>query len=172
MKYVKTFENFTSDGESKKPEEVTVDVSQKSQEDMVRKIAKEKGLDTEEAVDMYDEFKKEEKEMNEEEEPFTLVSLAATILGPLLIFGSGYAYAKIRANKGLKRYVMDQAEMKVKEMIKKDPSLVDNMENLVKKAYDEMMANKEFIKKLKTERDFTNYGAQRGRAFSATAGYL
>ena len=66
---------------------------------------------------------------------------------------------------------MYQAEQKVKDMIKNDPKLVDNMENLVKKAYDEMMEDKEFISQLK-ERDFTNFGAQRGRGFSATAGYL
>ena len=171
MKYVKTFENFNSDQKSQNPEDVIVDVNLYSQEDMVAKIAKEKGLNPKEVVDIYDELKEEPKTTNEEEEPFTFLSAACMVLGPLLIGGSGLLYAKIAKNKGLKRYVMDQAEMKVKEMIKKDPSLVDNMDNLVKKAYDEMMANKEFIKELKT-RDFTNYGAQRGRGFSATAGYL
>jgi hypothetical protein len=170
MKYVKTFENFNSDQNSQNTEKV-VDVNLDSQEDKVKKIAKDLGLNPEEAANIFSDLSKEEKTTNEEEEPFTLLSLAAITLGPLLVIGSGLLYAKIAKNKGLKRYVMDQAEMKVKEMIKKDPSLVDNMDNLVKKAYDEMMGNKEFIKKLKTE-DFTNYGAQRGRGFSATAGYL
>jgi hypothetical protein len=172
MKYVKTFENFNSDQKSQKTEtEKVVDVNLDSQEDKVKEIAKRLGLNPEEAANIFSDLSEEEKKTNEEEEPFTLVSLAAITLGPLLIGGSGLLYAKIAKNKGLKRYVMDQAEMKVKEMIKKDPSLVDNMDNLVKKAYDEMMANKEFIKELKTK-DFTNYGAQRGRGFSATAGYL
>ena len=171
MKYIKTFENYDSDQESQNPEDVIVDVNLKSQEDMVAKIAREKGLNTEEVADIYDELLQEPKTTNEEEEPFTLVSLAAITLGPLLIIGAGLISGKIRKNKGLKRYVMYQAEQKVKDMIKNDPKLVDNMENLVKKAYDEMMEDKEFISQLK-ERDFTNFGAQRGRGFSATAGYL
>ena len=169
MKYIKTFENYDSDQESQNPEDVIVDV--KSQKDMVAKIAREKGLNTEEVVDIYDELLQEPKTTNEEEEPFTLVSLAAITLGPLLIIGAGLIFSKIAKNKGLKRYVMYQAEQKVKDMIKNDPKLVDNMENLVKKAYDEMMKDKEFMSQLK-ERDFTNFGAQRGRGFSATAGYL
>ena len=171
MKYIKTFENYDSDQESQNPEDVIVDVNPKSQEDMVAKIAREKGLNTEEVADIYDELLQEPKTTNEEEEPFTLVSLAAITLGPLLIIGAGLIFGKIRKNKGLKRYVMYQAEQKVKDMIKNDPKLVDNMENLVKKAYDEMMKDKEFMSQLK-ERDFTNFGAQRGRGFSATAGYL
>ena len=171
MKYIKTFENYDSDQESQNPEDVIVDVNLKSQEDMVAKIAREKGLNTEEVADIYDELLQEPKTTNEEEEPFTLVSLAAITLGPLLIIGAGLIFGKIRKNKGLKRYVMYQAEQKVKDMIKNDPKLVDNMENLVKKAYDEMMEDKEFISQLK-ERDFTNFGAQRGRGLSATAGYL
>ena len=171
MKYIKTFENYDSDQESQNPEDVIVDVNLKSQEDMVAKIAREKGLNTEEVADIYDELLQEPKTTNEEEEPFTLVSLAAITLGPLLIIGAGLISGKIRKNKGLKRYVMYQAEQKVKDMIKNDPKLVDNMENLVKKAYDEMMKDKEFMSQLK-ERDFTNFGAQRGRGFSATAGYL
>lgn len=171
MKYVKTFENFTSGEKSDSPEETVVDVNLDTQEDKVEDIASSLGLNPDEAAKFFGDFSEEEKRTNEEEEPFTLVSLAAMTLGPLLVVGSGLLYAKIARNKGLKRYVMDQAEMKVKEMIKKDPSLVDNMDNLVKKAYDEMMSNKEFMKELKT-RDFTNYGAQRGRGFSATSGYL
>ena len=171
MKYIKTFENYDSDQESQNPEDVIVDVNLKSQEDMVAKIAREKGLNTEEVADIYDELLQEPKTTNEEEEPFTLVSLAAITLGPLLIIGAGLIFSKIRKNKGLKRYVMYQAEQKVKDMIKNDPKLVDNMENLVKKAYDEMMKDEEFMSQLK-ERDFTNFGAQRGRGFSATAGYL
>ena len=171
MKYIKTFENYDSDQESQNPEDVIVDVNLKSQEDMVAKIAREKGLNTEEVADIYDELLQEPKTTNEEEEPFTLVSLAAITLGPLLIIGAGLIFGKIRKNKGLKRYVMYQAEQKVKDMIKNDPKLVDNMENLVKKAYDEMMKDEEFMSQLK-ERDFTNFGAQRGRGFSATAGYL
>ena len=171
MKYIKTFENYDSDQESQNPEDVIVDVNLKSQEDMIAKIAREKGLNTEEVADIYDELLQEPKTTNEEEEPFTLVSLAAITLGPLLIIGSGLIFGKIRKNKGLKRYVMYQAEQKVKDMIKNDPKLVDNMENLVKKAYDEMMEDKEFMSQLK-EKDLTNFGAQRGRAFSATAGYL
>ena len=171
MKYIKTFENYDSDQESQNPEDVIVDVNLKSQEDMVAKIAREKGLNAEEVANIYDELLQEPKTTNEEEEPFTLVSLAAITLGPLLIIGAGLIFGKIRKNKGLKRYVMYQAEQKVKDMIKNDPKLVDNMENLVKKAYDEMMEDKEFISQLK-ERDFTNFGAQRGRGFSATAGYL
>ena len=171
MKYIKTFENYDSDQESQNPEDVIVDVNLKSQEDMVAKIAREKGLNTEEVADIYDELLQEPKTTNEEEEPFTLVSAACLVLGPLLIIGSGLIFGEIRKNKGLKRYVMYQAEQKVKDMIKNDPKLVDNMENLVKKAYDEMMKDKEFMSQLK-ERDFTNFGAQRGRGFSATAGYL
>lgn len=171
MKYIKTFENYDSDQESQNPEDVIVDVNLKSQEDMVAKIAREKGLDTKEVAGIYDELLQEPKPTNEEEEPFTLVSAACMVLGPLLIGGSGLLYSKIAKNKGLKRYVMYQAEQKVKDMIKNDPKLVDNMENLVKKAYDEMMKDGEFISKLK-ERDFTMFGAQRGRGFSPTAGYL
>ena len=153
MKYIKTFENYDSDQESQNPEDVIVDVNPKSQKDMVAKIAREYRLNTEEVVDIYDELLQEPKTTNEEEEPFTLVSLAAITLGPLLIIGAGLIFGKIRKNKGLKRYVMYQAEQKVKDMIKNDPKLVDKMENLVKKAYDEMMKDKEFMSQLK-ERDF------------------
>ena len=117
MKYIKTFENYDSDQESQNPEDVVVDVNLKSQEDMVAKIAREKGLNAEEVANIYDELLQEPKTTNEEEEPFTLVSAACMVLGPLLIGGSGLLYSKIAKNKGLKRYVMYQAEQKVKDMI-------------------------------------------------------
>lgn len=171
MKYIKTFENYDSDQKSQNLEDMVVDVNPKSQEDMVAKIAREKGLNVKEVANIYDELLREPKPTNEEEEPFTLVSAACLVLGPLLIGGAGLLYGRIAKNKGLKRYVMFQAEQKVKDMIKNDPKLVDNMENLVKKAYDEMMKDREFISKLK-ERDFTVFGAQRGPGFSPTAGFL
>ena len=65
MKYIKTFENYDSDQESQNPEDVIVDVNLKSQEDMVAKIAREKGLNTEEVADIYDELLQEPKTTNE-----------------------------------------------------------------------------------------------------------
>ena len=81
---------------------------------MVAKIAREKGLNTEEVADIYDELLQEPKTTNEEEEPFTLVSAACMVLGPLLIGGAGLLYSKIAKNKGLKRYVMYKQSRKLK----------------------------------------------------------
>jgi len=173
MKYIKTFESHSEEAEAQQALEGPSGLTPNSPEieKMAANLAKKKRLNVGEVLDIQDEFKQTPTKTNEEEEPFTLLSAICLILGPLVIGGAGLIGAKMSNKRGLKRFVEDEARRKVEEMIKKDPSLVSQLEVLVDKAYDEMMADKNFIESLKG-RDFSNYGASRGRAFSATAGYL
>ena len=173
MKYVKTFESFSDEIEVQKSLDIPSGLTPNSPEiqEMAAELARKKGLDEDEILEIQDEFKKEPSKTNEEEEPFTLMSAVLFLLGPALIGGLGLGLHSIRKNKGLKRYIQDKARQKVEEMIKKDPSLVSQLEVLVDKTYDEMMADKNFIESLK-DKDFSMYGAVRTGEFSATAGRL
>lgn len=51
----------------------------------------------------------------------------------------------------LKIYIEQEARTKVAQMVKENPELANNVEELVSKAYDEMMADEEFISKIKSE---------------------
>jgi hypothetical protein len=173
MKYVKTFESFSDEMEVQKSLDIPSGLTPNSPEieEMAAELARKKGLEEAEILEIQDEFKKEPSMTNEEEEPFTLLSAACIVLGPAILGGLGIGLHAIRKNKGLKRYVEDMARKKVEEMIKKDPSLVSQLEVLVDKTYDEMMADKNFIESLKN-RDFSAYGATKYRGFSPTAGQL
>ena len=91
-----------------------------------------------------------------------VVSLAAGVFG----------LVKLREKGDLKKYLQYKAEEEVKAAIKVDPSLVDKgYEALVKAAFDRMMADKEFVAKVK-KGNMTVPGTPRYRGFSAVSGQL
>ena len=173
MKYVKTFESFSDEIEAQNSLDIPSGLTPNSPEieEMAAELARKKGLEEDVVLEIQDEFKKEPSMTNEEEEPFTLTAAAIMVLGPCLLGALFTGVHAIRKNKGLKRYVEDKARQKVEEMVKKDPSLVSNLEVLVDKTFDEMMADKAFIDSLK-DKGFSAYGATRTGEFSGTSGRL
>jgi broad specificity phosphatase PhoE len=152
MKYVKTFENFSK-------EETTEDIKKLQDpnspefKDLVAKLAKEKGADVQQAVvqavEAVEDAKSTEKTTNEELLPMALLAIpVVAVAGGVLV---GLISAKIAAKRGLKIYIEQEARTKVAQMVKENPELANNVEELVSKAYDEMMADEEFISKIKSE---------------------
>jgi hypothetical protein len=149
MKYVKTFENFSQEMNSEMAQrEQELDINSPEYKKMLLKIADEKGIDDVEVLKIHDEIKDLPVETNEEVGPIALL-LVIPMCVTLLLTSMGLN--ALTARKGLKIYIDDLAKQKVTELIKKDPNLADNYENLVSKAYDEMMNDKEFIAKVKKE---------------------
>jgi hypothetical protein len=149
MKYVKTFENFSQEMNSEMAQrEQELDINSPEYKKMLLKIADEKGIDNAEVLKIHDEIKDLPVETNEEVGPIALL-LVIPMCVTLLLTSMGLN--ALTARKGLKIYIDDLAKQKVTELIKKDPNLADNYENLVSKAYDEMMNDKEFIAKVKKE---------------------
>ena len=151
MKYVKTFENFSK-------EETTEDIKKLQDPNspefkaLLTNLAKEKGVDPEEAVYQAKETAENSKKtgtLTEEIIPMVTLLIPVAVGGTLLLVG--LLGAKLAARKGLKIYIEQEAERKVREMVKQNPELANNVEELVSKAYDEMMADKEFIDKVKSE---------------------
>jgi len=152
MKYVKTFENFSK-------EETTEDIKKLKDpnshkfKDLVAKLAKEKGADVQQAVvqavEAVEDAKSTSKTTNEELLPMALLAIpVVAVAGGALV---GLIGAKVAAKRGLKIYIEQEARSKVAKMVKENPELANNVEELVSKAYDEMMADKEFISKVKSE---------------------
>ena len=152
MKYVKTFENFSK-------EETTEDIKKLQDPNspefkaLVAKLAKEKGADVQQAVvqavETVEDAKSTEKTTNEELLPMALLAIpVVAVAGGALV---GLVASKLAAKRGLKKYIEQEAQSKVAQMVKENPALANNVEELVSKAYDEMMADKEFISKIKSE---------------------
>jgi hypothetical protein len=181
MKYVKTFENFSQEMTQTQTqgqvEQEVVDINSPEVQQALANIAKEEGLDPEEVVDNAVEVASEVK-TNEEEEPFSLSLIAAGVAGMVALFGAAFGSVKLSQNSSLKRYVQFKAEQEVKDAIQKDPSLINKgYEGLVKTAYNNLMANKEFIDKAKNlGGGWPSHTVQgldkRYRGFSPTAGQL
>jgi hypothetical protein len=149
MKYVKTFENFSQEMSSEMAQrEQELDINSPEYKEMLLKIADEKGIDNAEVLKIHDEIKDLPVETNEEIGP---IFLLAVIPACVTLFLTSMGLNALTARKGLRIYITDLAKVKVTELIKKDPNLADNYENLVSKAYDEMMNDKEFIAKVKKE---------------------
>jgi hypothetical protein len=149
MKYVKTFENFSQEMSSEMAQrEQELDINSPEYKEMLLKIADEKGIDNAEVLKIHDEIKDLPVETNEEVGP---IALLLVIPMCVTLFLTSMGLNALTARKGLRIYITDLAKVKVTELIKKDPNLADNYENLVSKAYDEMMNDKEFIAKVKKE---------------------
>lgn len=148
MKYVKTFENFSQEMSSEMSQKQELDINSPEYKEMLLKIADEKGIDDAEVLKIHDEIKDLPVETNEEVGPIALLLVIPMLV---TIFASGMGLSALKKRKGLKIYIDDLAKQKVTELIKKDPNLANNYENLVSKAYDEMMNDKEFIAKVKKE---------------------
>jgi hypothetical protein len=149
MKYVKTFENFSQEMSSEMAQrEQELDINSPEYKEMLLKIADEKGIDNAEVLKIHDEIKDLPVETNEEIGP---IFLLAVIPACVTLFLTAMGLNALTARKGLKIYIDNLAKEKVTELIKKDPNLADNYENLVSQAYDEMMNDKEFIAKVKKE---------------------
>ena len=149
MKYVKTFENFSQEMNSEMAQkEQELDINSPEYKEMLLKIADEKGIDDAEVLKIHDEIKDLPVETNEEVGPIFLLAVI-----PMLatIFLAGMGSQAITKRRGLRLYINELAEEKVTELIKKDPNLANNYENLVSQAYDEMMNDKEFIAKVKED---------------------
>lgn len=158
MKYVKTFENFSEEMDSMaqvdKPE---LDPNSPEYKAMLMRLADEKGLDKQEVVEVDKMIKKEETTSNESiEGAYAFQDSLLPIIGILVggistIVGIAFGANALKERRGLRNYVKYMAEKKVKEMIKKDPNILDkkSVEHLISQAYDEMMDDKEFIKNAK-----------------------
>lgn len=149
MKYVKTFENFSQEMSSEMSQrEQELDINSPEYKEMLLKIADEKGIDNVEVLKIHDEIKDLPVETNEEVGP---IFLLAVIPALVTIFAASLGSQAITKRRGLRLYIETEAKNKVTELIKKDPNLANNYENLVSQAYDEMMNDKEFIEKVKKE---------------------
>ena len=149
MKYVKTFENFSQEMSSEMPQrEQELDINSPEYKEMLLKIADEKGIDNAEVLKVHDEIKDLPVETNEEVGP---IFLLAAIPMLATIFLASMGSQAITKRRGLRLYINYLAKEKVTELIKKDPNLANNYENLVSQAYDEMMNDKEFIAKVKED---------------------
>lgn len=159
MKYVKTFEKFSTEMDSMaqvdKPE---LDPNSPEYKAMLMRLADEKGLDKQEVVEVDKLIKKEEMTTNESLEGSyafadSLLPIIGIIVGGIsTIVGIAFGATALKKRRGLKNYVKYEAEKKVKEMIKKDPNILDkkSVEDLISQAYDEMMDDKEFIENAKS----------------------
>lgn len=156
MRYLKTFENFGEGVGAKDPKEVVVSPEMQAALD---KVAKEQGINPAEVkaeaekIAATTETPKEmdmEKSFNEEEEPLTLGLILGAAAGLAALWGGAYGYVKLSMNKEAKDFIHKKAVEKVQELIKKDPSLISKgYENLVKKSFDEMMADTKLVEKTK-----------------------
>jgi uridine kinase len=163
MKYVKTFENFSNE---ETPEDIKKlqDPNSVEFKALVANLAKEKGVDAQQAVVQAIETAKDSstEKANEEIVPMAILALPVVIVGVCGLVG--LVAAKFNAKKGLKIYIEQEAQRKVHYMVQENPELANNVEELVSKAYDEMMADKEFIAKLKSEKEqqFVSMGSVKG----------
>lgn len=166
MKYVKTFENFSTEMDSMaqvdKPE---LDPNSPEYKAMLMRLADEKGLDKQEVVEVDKMMKKEETASNESlEGSYAFADSLLPIIGILVggistIVGMAFGHVALKRRRGLKNYVKYMADKKVKEMIKKDPNILDknSVEDLISQAYDEMMDDKEFIENAKNTENLSRW---------------
>lgn len=167
MKYVKTFENFNYE---ETPEDVKKlqDPNSVEFKALVANLAKEKGVDAQQAVTQAIETAKDSTEKaNEEIAPMAILALAPAIVAVCGLVG--LVSAKFSAKRGLKNEIHSLAKQKVTELIKKDPNLANNYERLISQAYDEMMNDKELIAKVKkqySDGGLVNRGQDTSRYYS------
>ncbi len=152
MKYLKTFENYSISEETPEDVKKLQDPNSVEFKELVANLAKEKGVDVQQAVVQAIETAKDSSTEKANEEIVPMAILAVPVLVVAAAGLVGLLAAKMNAKKGLKLYIEQQAEIKVHNMVKENPELANNVEELVSKAYDEMMADKEFIDKLKSEK--------------------
>lgn len=170
MKYVKTFENFSQEMNSGMPQkEQELDINSPEYKEMLLKIADEKGIEDAEVLKVHDEIKDLPVETNEEIGP---VALLLVIPALATLAAASFGLTALNKRRGLKNYIDYLAKQKVTELIKKDPNLANNYENLVSQAYDEMMNDKEFVAKVKEEQGdrLIGYGQSKGGITFGTAG--
>jgi hypothetical protein len=152
MKYLKTFENYSISEETPEDVKKLQDPNSVEFKALVTNLAKEKGVDAQQAVVQAIETAKDSSTEKANEEIVPMAILAVPVLVVAAAGLVGLLAANFNAKKGLKLYIKQQAEIKVHNMVKENPELTNNVEELVSKAYDEMMADKEFIAKLKSEK--------------------
>ena len=119
MKYVKTFESHSKGMEAQQLLDAPSGLTPNSPEieKATQNLAKSRGLDTDEVLDVQDEIKMIPTKTNEEEEPFTLLSAAIFVAGAAIITACGFGSAALTAKKGLKMVVQEEAERRAKEIV-------------------------------------------------------
>jgi len=175
MKYVKTFESHSKGMEAQQLLDAPSGLTPNSPEieKATQNLAKSRGLDTDEVLDVQDEIKMIPTKTNEEEEPFTLLSAAIFVAGAAIITACGFGSAALTAKKGLKMVVQEEAEKRAKEIVEKNPEAAKDLDSLSQSIYDNLMKDKEFIKKVKSEwsKDaLINKGGTKGGITFGTAG--
>lgn len=177
MKYVKTFENFSTDMDKEQvmPSDTVQshDIDSPEVKDALANVAQEYGADVDLVLKTAEDLADEPVKHNEEEEPFpTMAEWGGIALGGLALAAGVFGIYNWEENKKLKAYVQYKAEEEVKAAVKADPRLIDKgYEALVKATFDRMMADKEFVAKVK-QGNMNVPGTPRYRGFSPTAGQL
>ena len=153
MKYVKTFESHSKGMEAQQLLDAPSGLTPNSPEieKATQNLAKSRGLDTDEVLDVQDEIKMIPTKTNEEEEPFTLLAAALLVAGPAIIAAMGFGSNALGIKRGLKMVVQDEAEKRAKEIVKNNPEAAKDLDSLSQAIYDNLMKDKEFIKKVKSE---------------------
>ena len=154
MRYLKTFENFGEGVGSTNAEEV---VNSPEMQAALDKIAKEEGIDPEQVKAEAEEVAATseaprgldaENTYNEEEEPITIGLVLGVAAGLAALWGGAYGIVNLSQKREVKEFIHKKAVEKVQDLIKSDPSLITKgYENLVKTAFDEMMADKELVER-------------------------
>jgi hypothetical protein len=145
MKYVKTFESFSDEMEVQKSLDMPSGLTPNSPEiqEMTAKLARKKGLEEAEVLEIQDELKKEPIKTNEEEEPFTLLTAALLVAGPVLFAALGFGHTALAKNRGLRVVVMEEAERRAKEIVEKNPEAAKDLDSLSQAIFDNLMNDKE-----------------------------
>lgn len=154
MRYLKTFENFGEGVGSTNAEEI---VNSPEMQAALDKIAKEEGIDPEQVKAEAEELAATseapmdldaENTYNEEEEPITLGLILGVAAGLAALWGGSYGIVNLSQKREVKEFIHKKAVEKVQDLIKSDPSIISKgYENLVKTAFDEMMADKELVER-------------------------
>jgi len=177
MKYVKTFESFSDEMGLQKSLDMPSGLTPNSPEiqEMAAELARKKGLEEAEVLEIQDELKKEPIKTNEEEEPFTLLTAAILVAGPAIFAALGFGHVALVKNRGLRVVVMEEAERRAREIVEKNPEAAKDLDSLSQAIFDTLMNDKEFIKNLKSNPRFSDdalivRGSQKGGITFGTAG--
>jgi len=166
MRYIKTFESFSEGVGTDNPEEILLSPEMQS---ALANVAEEEGLNPAEIAKSAEEIVTTteapkgvldmEEVHNEEEEPITIGLILGAAAGLAALWGGAFGLAAWSQNTDFKNLVHRKAVEEVNNLVKENPSIINQgYENLIKKAYDRMMADKQFVEE--TKKRIAGYGGR------------